>query len=70
MTGDPQPEQLPGRLIGAAYLMALVCVVAPLVILGAGFAGAVVFNRGQRGAGAGVIAVAVLSTALGIALRL
>lgn len=70
MTGDPPPAPLPPRLIGAAYLMALVCAVVPLVILGAGFAGAVVFNHGRHGAGAGVIAVALLSTALGIALRL
>ncbi|MGI8730391.1 MAG: hypothetical protein ACR2LK_10450 [Solirubrobacteraceae bacterium] len=69
MTDEREPEQLPPRLVGAAYLMALVCAVAPLVVLGAGFAGAVVFNRGRRREGAGVIVVAVLCTALGIVLR-
>ncbi len=67
--GEPEPEELPVRLIVAAYLMALLCAVVPLIVLGAGFAGVVVFNRGKRSAGAGVIAVAVLSAAIGIALR-
>lgn len=70
MTGDLPPAPLPPRLIVIAYVMALVCAVAPLVVLGAGFAGALLFTRGARGAGAGVIAVAVSSAAIGIALRL
>jgi hypothetical protein len=67
---QPKPEQpgLPPRLVAIGYVIALVCLVAPLAVLGAGFAGAVVFQRGRRGAGAGVIAVAVLCSALGFLL--
>lgn len=65
---EPALEQVPTRLVVVAYLLALLCAVAPLAVLGAGFAGAVLFTRGRRGAGAGVVAVAVLCSALGILL--
>ena len=67
--GGPGPEDVPTRLVVVAYALALLCAVAPLAVLGAGFAGAVLYGRGRRGAGAGVVAVAVLCAALGIALR-
>ena len=70
MTGDaPLQEEVPTRLVVVAYVLALICALLPLAVLGAGFAGAVIYNRGRRGAGAGVIAVAVASVAVGIALR-
>ncbi len=62
-------EEVPTRLVVIAYVLALVCALLPLAILGAGFAGAVLMQRGRRGAGAGVIALAVLSTAVGFLLR-
>ena len=62
---EPAPDELPPRLVAVAYLIALLCAVAPLVILGAAFAGATLYTRGRRGAGAGVVAVAVVCTALG-----
>jgi hypothetical protein len=65
---ESRPEEVPTRLVVIAYVLALVCAVAPLAILGAAFAGAVLFTRGRRGAGTGVVGVAVLCTALGIAL--
>jgi hypothetical protein len=72
---EPEPHAeregsatVPTRLVVVAYALALVCVLAPLAILGAGFAGAVLMNRGRRGAGAGVVVAAVLCGALGIAL--
>lgn len=64
---DPAVPEIPARLVVVAYALALVCAVAPLAVLGAGFAGAVLFTRGRRGAGAGVIALAVLCAALGVA---
>jgi len=66
---DPEPPEIPARLVVVAYALAVLCAVAPLAILGAGFAGAVLFGRGRRGAGAGVVAVAALCAVLGIALR-
>jgi hypothetical protein len=68
--GEPEPEvpELPPRLVLVAYVLALICAVAPLAVLGAGFAGAVLLRRGRPGAGLGVIAVAVVSTAVGIQL--
>jgi len=65
---DPAVPEIPPRLVVVAYALALVCAVVPLAVLGAGFAGAVLFTRGRRGAGAGVIALAVLCAALGVAL--
>jgi hypothetical protein len=72
---QPEPDAeregavaVPTRLVVVGYALALVCVVAPLAVLGAGFAGAVLINRGRRGAGAGVVVAAVLCAALGIAL--
>lgn len=62
-------QEIPARLVVVAYVLALVCAVAPLAILGAGFAGAVLFSRGRRAAGAGVVALAALCAALGVALR-
>ncbi len=59
-------EQVPTRLVVVAYALALLCAIAPLAVLGAGFAGAVLFTRGRRGTGVGVVAVAVLCAALGI----
>jgi hypothetical protein len=62
------PEHLPPRVIAVAYLLALVCAVVPLAVVGAVFAGVVLINRGLRGHGAGVIALAVAATALGAVL--
>ena len=70
MTDEPPiQEDVPARLIVIAYVIALICALLPLAVLGAGFAGAVVIQRGRRAEGAGVIVVAIAATALGIALR-
>ncbi len=63
---EPARDELPPKLVVVAYGIALVCAVAPLAVLGAAFAGAVLFNHGRRGAGAGVIAVAVLCAVLAV----
>jgi hypothetical protein len=66
---EPAAEAIPPRLVVVAYVLAALCTVAPLAVLGAGFAGAVLFTRGRRGAGAGVVATAALCAMLGIWLR-
>jgi hypothetical protein len=66
---EPAPEEIPTRLVVIAYILALVCTVAPLAVLGAGFAGAVLFTRGRRAAGAGVVVAAAVCAAVGIVLR-
>lgn len=62
------PEDLPPRIVAVAYLLAAVCAVVPLAVLGALFAGVVLVKRGLRGHGAGVIALAFACTALGVVL--
>jgi hypothetical protein len=52
-----------------AYLLAIICLLVPLALIGALFAGVVLVRRNRPADGAGVIAVAVLATALGIAIR-
>lgn len=52
----------------AAYLLAVVCLLVPLALAGALFAGVALMRRNRAGDGAGVIAVAVACTALGVVL--
>ncbi len=68
-TPEPAIGELPPRMVAIAYVLAVVCLVAPLAVLGAGFAGAVLLRRGRASAGLGVIAVAVLCAVLGVLLR-
>lgn len=51
-----------------AYLLAAVCLLVPLALIGALFAGVALMRRGRPADGAGVIVVAVLATALGVVL--
>jgi hypothetical protein len=51
-----------------AYLLAAVCLLVPLALLGALFAGAALVRRNRPADGAGVIVVALIATALGVAL--
>lgn len=67
----PEPaaeEPLAPRLVAVAYLLAAVCVVVPLAVIGAIFAGVVVLNRGPRAHGIAVIALSIACAAIGIAL--
>jgi hypothetical protein len=52
----------------AAYLLAAVCLLVPLALAGALFAGVALMRRNRVGDGAGVIAVGVIATALGLLL--
>ena len=51
-----------------AYLLAAISLIVPLALVGALFAGAALIRRNRPADGAGVIAVGVLATALGILL--
>ncbi len=67
----PEPvaeDPLEPRLVAVAYLLAAVCLILPLAVVGAIFAGIVVRNRGQRGHGIAVIALSIACAVIGIAL--
>lgn len=51
-----------------AYLLAIVCLLVPLALVGALFAGVALMRRNRPADGLGVIVVAVLATALGVTL--
>jgi hypothetical protein len=63
---DLQLAPLPGRVVAAAYVLALVTLLIPLAFFGAVFAGVVLMRRDRRGAGAGVIAVGIACFVLGM----
>jgi len=65
----PDGPEMPPRFVGIAYVLALVCFLAPLAILGAGFAGAVLIRRGRQGHGIAVIVVAIACAVGGFLLR-
>jgi len=54
------------RVVVAAYLLAVICVLVPLALIGALFAGVALIRRNRAADGAGVISVAVLATVLGV----
>ena len=66
--GEPPPHELPVRVVAVAYVLAAVCALVPLAVIGAIFAGVVLFNRGLRAHGAAVIWLGLACTALGIVL--
>jgi len=61
---EPMPP-IPGRLVAVAFLLALVCLLVPLAIVGAVFAGIVLIRRGRPTAGAGVLVLGVVCATLG-----
>lgn len=60
------PQRDPTRIVVIAYLLALVCVLVPLALLGALFAGVALVRRNRPLDGSGVIVVAVACTAFGL----
>jgi hypothetical protein len=69
MAFEPLPQDLPPRFVAIAYVLALVCLITPLAILGVGFAGTVLFRRGRRLEGAGAIVVGAICVVVGFLLR-
>jgi len=60
------PAEPPQSLVYVAFGLALVCALAPLAVLGAAFAGGVLYTRGRRVEGASVIALAVICCAVAL----
>jgi len=52
-----------------AYMLAAVCVLAPLALAGALFAGLALIRRNRPVDGLGVIVAAVITTAIGVLAR-
>ena len=55
-------------MVVVAYVLAAVCLLVPLALVGALFAGFVLMRRNRQLEGAGVIALGIACTALGVAL--
>ena len=58
--------QDPTNVVVAAYLLAAVCLIVPFAVIGALFAGAALARRNRPGAGAGVIALSLVCTAIAV----
>jgi hypothetical protein len=54
--------------VAVAYLLAAVCLLVPLALVGAVFAGVVLVRRNRPLEGTGVIVLGLACTALGVAL--
>ena len=54
------------QAVVAAYLLAALCLLIPLAIVGSTFAGTVLWRRGLRPHGAAVIALGVACMVLGV----
>lgn len=54
--------------MAVAYLLAAVCALVPLALIGAVFAGIVLIRRNRPREGAGVIALGIACTAVGLVL--
>jgi hypothetical protein len=61
-------DALPVRLqvVVVAYLLAALCLLIPLAVVGSTFAGAVLWRRGLRSHGAAVIGLGVACTVFGV----
>jgi len=55
------------QVVVAAYLLAALCLLIPLAVLGSTFAGTVLWRRGLRPHGAAVVGLGVACTVLGVA---
>jgi hypothetical protein len=55
-------------VVVVAYLLAIVCLLVPLALVGALFAGVALMRRNRAADGVGVIVVGVVATALGVIL--
>ena len=55
-------------MVAVAYVLAAVCLIVPLALVGALFAGIVLMRRNRPLEGAGVLVLGVACTAVGVAL--
>jgi hypothetical protein len=64
---DDGPLPVPPQAIVAAYLLAALCLLIPLAVVGSTFAGIVLWRRGLGRHAAGVVGLGVACTVLGVA---
>lgn len=63
MDDGPLPFRSP--VVAAAYLLAALCLLIPLAVVGSTFAGTVLWRRGLRPHGAAVVGLGVVCVVLG-----
>lgn len=63
---DDAPLPVRPQAVVVAYLLAALCLLIPLAVVGSTFAGAVLWRRGLRPHGAAVIALGLACTAVGV----
>jgi hypothetical protein len=64
MDNGPLPVRL--SAVVAAYLLAALCVLIPLAVVGSTFAGTVLWRRGLRSHGAAVVGLGVACMVFGV----
>jgi hypothetical protein len=64
MDDDPLPMR--PQVLVVAYLLAALCLLIPLAVVGSTFAGAVLWRRGLRPHGAAVVGLGVACTVFGV----
>ena len=63
---DDERLQMRPPVIGAAYLLAALCLFLPLAVVGSTFAGIALLQRGAREHGVAVLLLGVACTAFGV----
>ena len=63
---DDAPLPVRPQAVVVAYLLAALCLLIPLAVVGSTFAGAVLWRRGLHPHGAAVIALGLACTAVGV----
>ena len=63
---DDGPLPLRPQAVAAAYLLAALCLLVPLAVVGSTFAGAVIWRRGPRPHGAAVVGLGVACMVFGV----
>jgi hypothetical protein len=63
---DDAPSSVRPQAVVAAYLLAVLCLLVPLAVIGSTFAGIVLWRRGSRRHAAAVVGVGVACLAIGV----
>jgi hypothetical protein len=63
---DDGPHPVRPQAVVVAYLLAALCLLIPLAVVGSTFAGAVLWQRGLRRHGAAVVGLGVACMVLGV----
>jgi hypothetical protein len=63
---DNEPLPVRPQAVVAAYLLAALCLLIPLAVIGSTFAGTVLWRRGQRPHAAAVVGIGLACAILGV----